>query len=91
VDTIREFILELNNDAHLLPPDTDSALLGVAQRWGRPQVPCYDYEACVKILTDRGMSRVQADEHMMFDLMRNVLLHEDQQPVFITRLWGRTP
>lgn len=68
MNDIREFLEGLNPFAYLVP-DMDEALVGIAWRFGQPQVACYDYSRCIAILMDRGMDSKAAERHLMWDIM----------------------
>ena len=84
---IRELMSELNPDAYLLP-DMDEALVGIAWRFGTPQVACYDHDRCREILMGRGMHRDEAEQHLMWVIMAHkpaAVEHPDAMPIYLSR------
>lgn len=88
MNDIREFLEELNPFAYFVP-EMDEALVGVAWRHGQPQVACYDYNACLKILTDSGMDSKAAEAHLTWNIMAHQpaeVEHPDAMPVYVALL-----
>lgn len=88
MESIREFLGGLNPFAHLVP-DMDDALIGIAWRFGQPQVACYDYNACLKVLMDKGMDSKAAERHLMWNIMAHrpeEVEMPDQMPIYLANL-----
>tara|TARA_R100000306_G_C4377695_1_gene142722 strand:- start:1876 stop:2112 length:237 start_codon:yes stop_codon:yes gene_type:complete len=61
----------------------DEAIIGIAERCGYEPVFAYDYDQCIKILQDQGMSREGALEFFEYNTLGSWL--GDTTPVFITK------
>ena len=75
--------LDLPDDSDLLTADGfDKALIG----WGgafNQEATVYDYETCVRILVDEGLSQEEAREHMEFNVVGAYV--GDHTPIFVRR------
>lgn len=82
---IREFLAELNPDAYL-PEGFDDALIGVAQRFGMPQVAAYDYQRCIEILVASGITQAAAEQSLMWASLPAGVECREQMPIHVVRL-----
>lgn len=62
-----EALRETSEEA-LLADGLDEALLGVAYVFGKPPVAAYDYDKCLRIFMDQGMTHEEAEEWMSFNV-----------------------
>tara|TARA_A100001391_G_scaffold41736_1_gene24034 strand:- start:140 stop:394 length:255 start_codon:yes stop_codon:yes gene_type:complete len=67
LEIIKERLSECNPDA-LFIDGFDNALIGIARRCGSPDVAVYDYEKCVDVMVDGGMSHDEAVEYMEYNV-----------------------
>lgn len=65
-DVYRRYLAELGEEA-LIMDGFDRAILGVVRRVGQEPFLVYDRERCLDILTGKGMSREEAEEHFAFN------------------------
>lgn len=65
---IRDLVAEHNEDA-LLADGFDDAIVGVVQRCGMDPIACYDYNKCIQILIDSGMTYECAIEYFDFNVL----------------------
>lgn len=85
MEDIRAFLQDLNPLAYLVP-DMDEALVGIAWRFGQPQVACYDYSRCIAILMERGMDSKAAERHLMWNIMAHrpeEVEMPEQMPIYL--------
>ena len=88
-DTINEFIEELgysDEDQILLADGFEDAFVGIACQFNKP-LACYDYEKCIKVLRDEGMTEEDAVEHMSFNVEGGWV--GDTTPLFLRRMGKR--
>lgn len=64
--TLKERLAEIDPDI-LLADGFDEAFLGLVHRCGQPVVALYDRDIAVLILTRKGMSLEEAQEHFEFN------------------------
>lgn len=68
-DILRAWVAGWNEEA-LLADGLEAAVLGVAERCGKPGLVVYDAEKCIEILMERdGMSREDATEFFVFNTL----------------------
>lgn len=66
-DDLREWLAERAEGA-LTMNGFDDAIVGVAERCGKPALVVYDRDKCIGVLLDRdGMDREEADEFFSFN------------------------
>lgn len=63
-----EILVNMNEEA-LLADGLEDALLGVCYRAGQEPVACYDYDICLQILMNQGMSEHEAVEYFEFNVL----------------------
>lgn len=66
-DIINE--LHMSNPDALLADGFDEALIGICNRYGQPSLAAYDYEKCIKILMQDGISYEEAKEYFEFNIL----------------------
>ena len=80
--TARDRILDIDPEMLVLEPaEFDSAIIGVADRFGMESVVAYDKEAILEILM-RDMSEEEAIEYFDFNIIGAYV--GDKTPVFVT-------
>lgn len=67
-DNIRDWVASHNEDA-LLADGFDDAIIGVAERCGKPGLVVYDIAKCIDILVEGGMDRGDAVEFFHFNTL----------------------
>lgn len=77
-----EILTEANEDA-LLADGFEEALIGVSYRAGQPAVACYDYNNCIEILMEQGMSDDEALEYFEYNVLGAWV--GESTPVFVDR------
>jgi hypothetical protein len=82
---IREEILDIAPDGVLFleTPDFDSAIIGVASRFGKDDVVAYDIGKIINILM-RYMSELDAVEYFEYNIIGSYV--GEKTPVFVTLL-----
>lgn len=61
--------------------DIEDAFVGVAERFGMGPVATYDYDKCIEIYMEDGMTFEEAVEHFGFNVIG--LWAGDKTPVFV--------
>ena len=61
----------------------DKAIIGVVQCKGSPDRVCYDYQRCVRVLVETGMSEEDAQVHMDFNVVDAFV--GEETPCFLYR------
>ena len=64
---MKEFIKDFD-DAILTADGFDDALVGVVERFGQPDIACYDKEKCIEILA-KDMSYEEATEYFYYNVI----------------------
>jgi hypothetical protein len=74
-------------DNVLFADGLEKAFLGIAT--GKDVVPkaCYDYDRCIEILQDDGMSYEEAEEYFSFNVIDAYM--GEYTPIFLKRYEGR--
>ena len=79
-----ELVAEQNPDAVRFD-NLDRAIMGLAQSFGRDTVLAYDYEECIRVFVDEGMTPEEAEEWMSYNVLGTGV---DHAPVFVSRVRG---
>ena len=67
-DEIDEWVNNTFQDEEILMADGfEEAFMGVAMQFNNP-MPIFDYDKCIEILRKQGMSFVDAEEYMSFNV-----------------------
>ena len=64
---MKEFIKDFD-DAILTADGFDDALVGIVERFGQPDIACYDKEKCIEILA-KDMSYEEATEYFYYNVI----------------------
>jgi hypothetical protein len=90
MDPVREWIEEEYCDSELLFADGfDEAIIGVSEHWAptskggatQSTAVAYDWDKCMEILVEEGLSWDEAAEHMSINVVGGY--HGEHTPVFI--------
>ena len=68
----------------LIADGFDTALIGVGERCGSPDLVVYDAEKCVSILMQDGMDRSEAHEYFTFNTLGSYVGGET--PIYVWRM-----
>jgi hypothetical protein len=68
MSNIRDQIAEMNPDA-ILWEGFDAAIAGIAERCSKQPLVVYDWDRCIKVLTDDGLSYEEAVEYLDFNVI----------------------
>lgn len=85
-DEINKFIEDLGyseEDEILLADGFEKAFVGIACQFNKP-LACYDYEGCLQVLSEEGMTEEDAVEHMSFNVEGGWV--GENTPVFLRRI-----
>lgn len=72
----------------ILFDDIEDAFVGVAERFGMEPVTAYDYDKCIEIYMENGMTYDDARDHFGFNVIGGWV--GDRTPVFIRFPVGET-
>ncbi len=82
MEDIRELVAEYNDEA-LFADGFDEAIIGVVEKHNG-YVACYDFDRCIEILMDEGMSEEEAVEHFDFNVAGSYV--GENTPVYLHKL-----
>ena len=70
VESVRDFLIDECVEEAVLFDDLDDAVIGVAQRFGQPDVVAYDWRECVRIIQQQcdDCSYEEAVEYLEFNV-----------------------
>ena len=80
MSSFREEIADVYEDI-MFADGFDDALMGVACRFGMETVACYDYDQCIDILIQDGMTLEEAEEYFEYNTLGAWV--GDHTPVFV--------
>lgn len=84
-DKINAFVEELGfneKDEILLADGFEDAFVGIACQFNKPMA-CYDYDKCIEVLMEEGLTEEDAIEHMSFNVEGGWV--GDKTPLFLRR------
>jgi hypothetical protein len=79
----KEEILETMNEATVYP-DIEDAIVGVVSRIGQEDIICYDYDKCIEIFMNMGMTHEDALEHFYNNTIGSYV--GETTPCFLERI-----
>lgn len=59
----KDEVLELVDDEAIIYDDLDSAIIGVAERCGMPDVVCYDYDKLIEALKNTFTGEIKLEDY----------------------------
>ena len=82
-ETVEELLAEENPDA-LFADGFDEAIVGISRRFSHPPLVAYDYDKCIQILIDQGMTPEDAVDYFSYNVIGS--WNGSGTPIFIEQV-----
>lgn len=82
--TLDELLERDDMNEAVVYPELQEAIIGVVSRFGQEDIICYDYDKCIEIFMNQGMTYNEAIEHFSNNTIGTGI--GERTPCFLERI-----